>query len=122
MLVKLSKHQQEGKHLEGKVIKVLSPLPVETGWDCSGKKWDGLFVVSDDPAIDDILYSQKQNNEGHRPKGGDQRKRRAQNGKSPEGKITEILGRAGDAGIDILHLRGRFGLVTDFPDCGQQAL
>ena len=122
VLVKLSKHQQEGKHLEGKVIKVLSPLPVETVGTVQAKNGT-VFVVSDDPAIDDIYIPKSKT---MKAKNGQKVvisvTRRAQNGKSPEGKITEILGRAGDAGIDILAYARRFGLVSDFPeDCAQQA-
>ncbi len=122
VLVKLSKHQQEGKHLEGKVIKVLSPLPVETVGTVQAKNGT-VFVVSDDSAIDDIYIPKSKT---MKAKNGQKVvisvTRRAQNGKSPEGKITEILGRAGDAGIDILAYARRFGLVSDFPeDCAQQA-
>ena len=122
VLVKLSKHQQEGKHLEGKVIKVLSPLPVETVGTVQAKNGT-VFVVSDDSAIDDIYVPKSKT---MKAKNGQKVvisvTRRAQNGKSPEGKITEILGRAGDAGIDILAYARRFGLVSDFPeDCAQQA-
>ena len=41
---------------------------------------------------------------------------RAHQGKSPEGEIMEILGRTGEAGVDILAYARRFGLVSRFPD------
>ncbi len=122
VLVRLAKHQQEGKHLEGKVIEVLSPLPVETVGTVQAKNGT-VFVVSDDPAVDDIYIPK---GKGNKAKNGQkvvvQVIRRAQQGKSPEGKIIEILGRAGDVGIDILAYARRFGLVAEFPDdCAAQA-
>ncbi len=36
--------------------------------------------------------------------------------RSPQGKITEILGQAGDPGIDVLSILKAYGVETQFPD------
>lgn len=122
VLVRLSKRQQDGKHLEGKVIKVLSPLPVETVGTVQAKNGT-VFVISDSPGMDDIYIPKK------RARGAKNGQKvvvnvtqRAYKGKSPEGEVMEILGRAGEAGVDILAYARRFGLVSEFPDaCRRQA-
>lgn len=122
VLVRLSKRQQGGKHLEGKVVKVLSPLPVETVGTVQAKNRT-MFVVSDSPGVDDIYIPKK------RTRGAKNGQKvvvnvtqRAYQGKSPEGEIMEILGRAGEAGVDILAYARRFGLVSEFPNaCVRQA-
>lgn len=122
VLVRLSKRQQDGKHLEGKVIKVLSPLPVETVGTVQAKNGT-VFVISDSPGVDDIYIPKK------RARGAKNGQKvvvnvtqRAYKGKSPEGEVMEVLGRAGEAGVDILAYARRFGLVSEFPDaCRRQA-
>ena len=37
-------------------------------------------------------------------------------GKSPRGRITEILGNAGDAGVDVLSIARSSGLPMEFPE------
>ena len=39
-----------------------------------------------------------------------------QNGKNPEGKVTEIIGHINDPGVDILSIIKQFDLPTDFED------
>lgn len=122
VLVKLARRQQEGKHLEGKVIRVLSPLPVETVGTVHAQRGT-MFVVSDAPGIDDIYIPKKK---GRGAKDGDKVvvsvTQRAFRDKSPEGEVTEILGKSGDKGVDILAYARRFGLVSEFPDdCVRQA-
>ena len=39
-----------------------------------------------------------------------------EDGRKPEGKITEILGHRSDPGVDIISIVKGFGLPTDFPD------
>lgn len=122
VLVRLSKRQQGGKHLEGKVVKVFSLLPVETVGTVQAKNGT-VFVVSDSPGMDDIYIPKK------RTRGAKNGQKvvvnvtqRAHQGKSPEGEIMEILGRTGEAGVDILAYARRFGLVSRFPDaCKRQA-
>lgn len=122
VLVKLARRQQEGKHLEGKVIKVLSPLPVETVGTIHAQKGT-VFVVSDAPGVEDV-YIPKKKEKG--AKNGDKVvvsiTKRAFREKSPEGEVTEVLGKSGDKGIEILAYARRFGLVSEFPDdCVRQA-
>lgn len=116
VLVKLKKRQQEGKHLEGKVIKVLSPLPVETVGTVQRQRGT-VFVRSDAPGVDDV-YIPKKKDKG--AKNGDKVvvsiTQRAFRDKSAEGEVTEVLGKSGDKGVDILAYARRFGLVSAFPE------
>ncbi|MEG2574687.1 MAG: ribonuclease R [Christensenella sp.] len=122
VLVKLMKHQQEGKHLEGEVTCVCSPLPVETVGTVQAKNGT-VFVISDAPGVDDIHIQKRM---VHGAKNGQKVvvniTARASGRRSPEGEITEILGRTGEVGVDILAYARRFGLVSKFPeDCAAQA-
>lgn len=38
------------------------------------------------------------------------------NGRSPEGKIIEIIGHAGDPGVDVLAILKAYGISTEFPE------
>lgn len=122
VLVKLAKRQEAGKSLEGAVVKIFSQLPITTVGTVV-KKNSTVFVVSDDRNVDDI-YIPKERSKGL--KNGQKVvvsiTRRALRGKSAEGKVTEVLGRAGDAGVDILSYARRFGLIAEFDKpCRQQA-
>lgn len=122
VLVKLLKRQREGKHLEGKVIRVLSSLPVETVGTVQAQRGT-VFVVSDAPGVDDIYIPKKKNCGA---KNGDKVvvsiTQRAFRDKSAEGEVVEVLGKAGEKGVDILAYARRFGLVSGFPDdCAAQA-
>lgn len=123
VLVKLSKRQEAGKSLEGAVVKIFSELPITTVGTVD-KKNNTVFVVSDDRNVDDI-YIQKGNIKGL--KSGQKVvvdiTRRATQGRSAEGKVVEVLGRAGEKGVDILAYARRFGLVAEFDDaCSRQAV
>lgn len=122
VLVRLLKRQSGGGHLEGKVVKVLSPLPVEVVGTVQARNGT-VFVANDTPGSDDV-YIPKRSRRG--AKNGQKVvarvTQRAFRGKSAEGEIIEILGKAGDAGVDILAYARRFGLVSEFPDaCRRQA-
>ena len=43
------------------------------------------------------------------------------NRRSPEGKIVEVLGKAGEPGVDVLSVMRQFDLVEEFPDKVQAA-
>ncbi len=122
VLVKLKRRQTEGKHLEGKVVEVLSGLPV-TVVGTAHVQGKTVFVVCDGATADDVYIPQKAA-KGVR----DGQKvvvsvlKRAAGEKSPEGEITEILGNAGQAGVDILSYARRFGLQAEFSEpCRAQA-
>lgn len=122
VIVKLLKHQEGGNHLEGKVTMVLSPLPIEIVGTAQVKNGT-VFVVNDAPGTDDIFIPKKKGKGvKNEQKVVANITKRAYGGRSPEGEITEILGKAGDAGIDILAYARRFGLIAEFPDdCMKEA-
>ncbi|MEA4853994.1 MAG: ribonuclease R [Christensenella sp.] len=122
VLVKLRKHQEEGRNLEGTVVKVLSALPYQTVGTVE-KTRNVVFVISDDPAIDDVFIP-KQKAKGLRngQKVVFNITRRADGNRSPEGEIAEVLGNSGEKGVDILAYARRFGLTADFDEeCNAQA-
>ncbi|MEA5003809.1 MAG: ribonuclease R [Christensenella sp.] len=122
VLVKLAKHQEAGKSMEGAVVKIFSQLPITTVGTVD-KKNNTVFVVSDDRNVDDI-YIPKEKAKGLKTgqKVVVDITRRAGHGKSAEGKVSEVLGRAGEKGVDILAYARRFGLVAEFDAaCKKQA-
>ena len=103
-----------GKTREGEVFRIIENTP-RTVIGTFEKSQKANFVLSDEPGMDDI-YIQKSGT--MKAKNGQkvlvQITRRAQNGKSPEGKIVEILGYPGDKGVDVLSAVRRFGIKTEF--------
>lgn len=112
--------KRKGGNREGFVKEIISSLPIEVVGtvDRSNR---AMFVVPDDNVTEDI-YIPKQKNGGAR----DRDKvvvsvtKRGGGAKSPEGEITEVLGRAGEAGVDILSFARRFGLVASFDEKVEQ--
>ncbi|MEF9989691.1 MAG: ribonuclease R [Christensenellaceae bacterium] len=122
VLVKLDTHKTDGKSMEGKVIKVLSPLPVETVGTAQ-VKGKTVFVVSDEVGVPDI-YIPKSKSKGalDRQKVVVNITRRQSQNKSPEGEIVEVLGDSKDSAVEILAYARRFGLNADFDEeCSKQA-
>ncbi len=108
--------KRRGGNREGFVKEIISKLPIEIVGtvDRSNR---AMFVVADDNVTEDI-YIPKQKNGGAR----DRDKvvvsvtKRGDGARSPEGEITEVLGRTGEAGVDILGFARRFGLVASFDE------
>ncbi len=106
--------KRRGGNREGYVKEILSKLPIEVvGTVDRGSR--AMFVLPDDNITEDI-YIPKQKNGGakNRDKVVVSVTRRGEKGKSPEGEVIEVLGRAGDAGVDILSFARRFGLSAAF--------
>ena len=112
--------KRKGGNREGFVKEIISSLPIEVVGtvDRSNR---AMFVVADDNVTEDI-YIPKQKNGGAR----DRDKvvvtvtKRRDKARSPEGEITEVLGRAGEAGVDILSFARRFGLTAAFDEKVEQ--
>lgn len=110
------------QRVEGQVIEILSSLPVQVV---------GIFHH---PADDEDGYVQGQgtlvvripDDETKGAEDGDrvvsEITKRGEATEPPSGRITEILGKEGDVGVDILVYARRFGLTAEFPKaCMEQA-
>lgn len=107
-----------GDHEEAKVIKIVerTVTKVVGSFEKSPSR-DYGFVVTDNKFMEDIFISGAGVNKAkHGQKvvveltsyGGD--------GRKPEGKIIEILGKEGDKGVDVLSVIRGFGIPEEFSD------
>ncbi len=114
VVVKQTRRANGGKTREGEIIRIIEDSP-RTVLGTFEKTQKSNFVLSDEPGMDDI-YIQKSGTLKARDgqKVVVQITKRAISGKSPEGKITEILGYPGDKGVDVLSAVKRFGIKTEF--------
>ncbi|HBU12796.1 MAG TPA: ribonuclease R, partial [Clostridiales bacterium] len=107
---------------EGKVVKILSNGPVRVvGTVHKNKKT--AYVAPDDAKAPEVYLSQTAK---QKVKNGQkvvaQLRQRAEADRPAFGEVTEILGMAGDAGVDILSYARRFGLVSGFgKKCAKEA-
>ena len=104
-----------GARREGRVEKVISKLPYEVvGTIEKGANY--MFLMPDDTVIPDIYIPKSQNGGAkHGDKAVVNIEKRATRTKSPEGSVTELLGGAYDAGVDIKSIARRFNLKEEFP-------
>jgi len=114
VLVRQTKHADGGKVREGEVSKIieLEPKRVLGTFERSGKV---TFVLPDEAGMEDI-YIPKSGTNGAK---NDQKvwvevTKRAEQNKSAEGKVVEILGFPGEKGVDVLSAVRRFGIKTEF--------
>ena len=109
--------RQEGKRREGHPAQIVSrALTHVVGLYQKNKNFG--FVLPDDPKIGQDIFIPAELSKGavsgHKvvaeltSYGG--------NGKKPEGKIVEILGHAGDPGVDILSVIKVYDLPVEFPE------
>ena len=114
--VELSKKGGDRRR-EGKVVKVLSHAVAELVGTYERSNHFG-FVTADNPKISvDIFIPQGQDSGAQTGQKvvvrltsyGDGRR-------SPEGKVTEILGHAGDVGVDVLSVARGMNIPMEFPE------
>lgn len=114
--VELSKKGGDRRR-EGKVVKVLSHAVAELVGTYERSNHFG-FVTADNPKISvDIFIPQGQDSGAKTGQKvvvrltsyGDGRR-------SPEGKVTEILGHAGDVGVDVLSVARGMNIPMEFPE------
>lgn len=109
--------KKEGKRKEGIVVKVLERgMPQIVGtYQCNR---DYGFVICDNPKFSKDIFISKKNSKG--VKNGDkviaEITEYGSKNKSPEGKITEILGNIRVPGTDILAVVKSFGIPDEFPE------
>ena len=111
------KNAQNGKNMEGKIVKTITHNRNEMVGTFKKSKNFG-FVIPDDKKFGTDIYISKSNSK----KINDNQKVVVQitkypiKGKNAEGTIKEILGNVNSAGVDMLSVIKEFNLPYDFPD------
>ncbi len=106
-----------GRQPEGEVIRILKRAHSSVVGAFNRRKEYG-FVLPDDKKIGQDIFIAKKNFNGAK----DGQKVVAEltvwpeNGKNAEGRIAEILGNAGDPGLEVLAIIKQHGLPLQFPD------
>ena len=105
-----------GKRAEGKILNVLERARTEVVGIYQKSRSFG-FVVPDDKKLGTDIFISKNNSKNARnnDKVVVQITKYPVKGKNAEGKIIEVLGRANEAGIDMLSLIKEYGLPYEFP-------
>ncbi len=107
----------EGKRPEGEIIRV-----IERGMNIivgTFEKTKGFgFVIPDDKKVSQDIFVPKERSRGavSGHKVVVKIVKPPENGKSPEGIVTEIIGHINDPGVDIISIIKQFELPIDFPD------
>ncbi|OOM16346.1 ribonuclease R [Clostridium saccharobutylicum] len=114
--VKVTREDTKTKKREGRVVEILERNTSKIVGIYEDSKNFG-FVVSEDTRMkQDIFISKKDRNNA---KDGDvvivKITKWPDEKRKPEGVVTEILGRKGDRGIDILMIIKKLGLPEEFP-------
>jgi ribonuclease R len=112
VVVKMTGSAGNGRRREGEVTEIL-----ESGVKEVVGTLQGRFVVPDDERIEDIYIPEK----GMGGAGNGQKvvvtlEKRAKREQSPEGKITQIIGTAGESKAEVDSAVKRFNLPGEFPE------
>jgi len=116
VLVRITSPAEMGRRAEGEVVKILEKSTGNiVGTYQQGKGFG--FVVCDDRKIEDIFVpKEKSKGAVTGSKVVVKVTKVRENGRSPEGVITEIIGHIDDPGVDILSIIKQFDLPVEFPD------
>ncbi|WP_297436449.1 ribonuclease R [uncultured Clostridium sp.] len=117
VLARILKEDNDGKKCEGEIAQITErALNVIIGRYEDSKNF-GFVIPDDKRMLKDIFVSKK---DRHKAESGDivqvEITRWPQEGKKPEGKIVEVLGRKGDSGLDIISVIKRYALPEEFPE------
>ena len=116
VLVQITRDDRNGKKREGEIEKVLERANKRLVGVYEDSKNFG-FVVAEDTRISQDIFISKRDRNG--AKDGDvvmvEITKWPEKRRSPEGIVTEILGKKGDKGLDILTIIKKFGLPEEFP-------
>lgn len=117
VLVKVTKEDKNGKKREGEVVQIVERANRSFVGIFEDNKTFGFVIVEDSKINQDVFINKKDFNGA---KNGDivsvdivkwpDKKR------SPEGAVTQVLGKKGDVGLDILTVAKKFGLPEEFPE------
>lgn len=117
VLVSLIREEKQGKKREGEIYKVIKHAnKIIIG--IFQKSANFGFVVPEDKRLHQDIFISKEQISGARDGQivvAEITKWPDKNRRSPEGKITEILGNKGDKGIDILTIIRKHKLPEEFP-------
>ena len=107
---------KHGEHREAKIISVVERAFVNvTGTYSKGRNKGFGFVVTDNKYLSDVFVD---SDDSMKAKEGDKVVVNilsyGGNGKKPEGKVIEILGKEGDKGVDVLAVIRSFGIPEVF--------
>lgn len=118
VVAKIIREDQGGKKCEGEIVQIVERVNSEIIGKYEDNKSFGFVLPQDQRIQNDIFISKKDRNGA---KKGDIvmvkiTKWPDENRKNPEGAVTEILGKPGDIGLDILTIIKKFGLPEEFPE------
>lgn len=122
VLVRMLPKDQPDERPEGEVIEILSSLPVEVVgiYHCPPADTEGYVQGQGTLVVRIPKDATMGAKDGYRVVA--QITKRGEATEPPSGHISEILGKEGDVGIDILVYARRFGLTAEFPEaCLEQA-
>lgn len=117
VLARVLKEDQDGRKCEGEIVQITErALNVIIGKYEDSRSF-GFVIPDDKRMLKDIFISKK---DRHNAQSGDIVKveitKWPEGDKKPEGRIAEVLGQKGDAGLDILSVIKRYALPEEFPD------
>ncbi|MDD4708413.1 MAG: ribonuclease R, partial [Firmicutes bacterium] len=116
VIAKIVKGKAEGGKTEGEIIRILERANKRVVGTFEKSRHFG-FVVPDDPRILDDVFVARDDTLGARE--GDkvvvEIERWPERRRNPEGKITEVLGRKGDVGVDVLSIIRSYDIPEEFP-------
>lgn len=115
VLIRITAPSERGKRAEGEVIKVLEKAKGNIVGTFELLKGFG-FVVCDDRKTEDIFIpKEKTKGAVTGSKVVVKITKTRENGRSPEGEITEVIGYIDDPGVDILSVIKQFDIPLEFP-------
>lgn len=111
------KAEQKGARREGRIVKILSHGITEVVGTFEKSQNFG-FVSADNAKITRDLFIPREHTQGAADKDKVVAKIISYGGKNknPEGRIKEILGSAGQPGVDVLSIARSYELPMDFPE------
>lgn len=118
VVAKIIREDQGGKKCEGEIVQIIERVNSEIIGKYEDNKSFGFVLPQDQRIQNDIFISKKDRNGA---KKGDIvmvkiTKWPDENRKNPEGAVTEVLGKSGDIGLDILTIIKKFGLPEEFTE------
>ena len=117
VLISADSYQKPGKRKEGKIVQILERKFTKIGGTYDKQKGFG-FVIPDNKKIADDVFVHENDSmgamSGHKvvcelTSYGD-------SGKSPEGRITEIIGHVNDPSTDIISVVRAYDIPMEYPD------
>lgn len=117
VIVKIIEEKEDGKSLEGKILKIKKHEKETIVGIFQNSKNFG-FVVPDDKYFGTDIFISKKNfgKARNNHKVLVQITKYPENGKNAEGKIIEVIGNVNEAGVDMLSLIKEYNLPSKFPE------